>query len=208
MFGQSGAAQSHLAKQKIGAGDLFLFFGWFRQVEQVEGRYRYVPKAPDLHVLFGWLEVGQVYDLTTQRDKVPQWARSHPHLAEVTTVPNTLYVSSDRATGKLGGGVFRYDHDSLRLTRPSESPADRPLRSHWTVPGCLHPVSRKPLLTYHGNPKRWGLSGSQTTLRTVGRGQEFVFDGTHYPEAEQWALGLIERFGQAEHQHPKEADRG
>src|ERR1019366_2374960 len=30
-FGQSGAAAGHLINQGVGAGDLFIFFGWFRK---------------------------------------------------------------------------------------------------------------------------------------------------------------------------------
>src|SRR5947207_4995331 len=41
-LGQSGAAQSHLRDKEIGVGDLFLFFGWFRQVENHAGAWRYV----------------------------------------------------------------------------------------------------------------------------------------------------------------------
>src|SRR5437868_5593942 len=36
-FGQAGAAAKHLSNQNIGAGDLFLFFGWFRRVQKVKG---------------------------------------------------------------------------------------------------------------------------------------------------------------------------
>jgi len=41
LFGQVGAAQSHLARSGVDIGDLFLFFGWFRQTEVVSGRYRF-----------------------------------------------------------------------------------------------------------------------------------------------------------------------
>ena len=34
VFGQMGAAESHLRTQGVGPEDLFLFFGWFRRVEQ------------------------------------------------------------------------------------------------------------------------------------------------------------------------------
>lgn len=208
MFGQSGAAQSHLANQKIGRGDLFLFFGWFRRVEQVATTFRYVVGAPNLHVLFGWLEVGAVYDIATQRDQVPAWAHSHPHLTEVSTVPNMLYVSSEASAGGLGGGVFRRYDEALRLTQSAESPSDHPLRSHWQVPGCLHPSSGRPMLTYHRNEKRWGDPGEHTTVRTVGRGQEFVFDGAHYPDAQRWAVGLIERHGRPGFRSSKEVPHG
>lgn len=53
LFGQDGAAQSHLVNQGVGMGDLFLFFGWFRAVELVSGQYRFVKNAPDLHLLYG-----------------------------------------------------------------------------------------------------------------------------------------------------------
>jgi hypothetical protein len=33
-LGQIDAAQGHLAKQMVEEGDLFLFFGWFRQIEK------------------------------------------------------------------------------------------------------------------------------------------------------------------------------
>ena len=62
-LGQTGAAQTHLLGQDVGLGDVFLFFGWFREVEEHQGIWRYVPGAPDLHVIFGWLEVGAVIPL-------------------------------------------------------------------------------------------------------------------------------------------------
>lgn len=62
-LGQANGANAHLKRHGVGAGDLFLFFGWFREVERQQGRWRYVRHAPDIHVLFGWLEVGEVVDL-------------------------------------------------------------------------------------------------------------------------------------------------
>ena len=38
LFGQAGAAQTVLARAGVGPGDLFLFFGWFRQATRVGGR--------------------------------------------------------------------------------------------------------------------------------------------------------------------------
>ena len=40
-FGQVSSAQSHLDNQNVGSGDLFLFFGWFREAEFEDGKYRY-----------------------------------------------------------------------------------------------------------------------------------------------------------------------
>src|SRR5882724_3216329 len=78
IFGQAGAAQSHLAGAHIGEGDLFLFFGWFRRVEFRGGSYRYVPSAPDLHVIFGWLQVAVVLPARPSvRAQAPDWAQYH-----------------------------------------------------------------------------------------------------------------------------------
>ena len=55
MLGQTGIAQGHLDKQAIGAGDIFLFFGLYRRVEQTAQGWRFVRGAPELHVLWGWL---------------------------------------------------------------------------------------------------------------------------------------------------------
>jgi hypothetical protein len=41
--------------------------------------------------------------------------------------------------------------------------------------------------------KSWTcLDGGDVTLRSVGRGQEFVLDSEQYPEAQRWAEHLIE----------------
>ena len=38
----------------VGVGDVFLFFGWFKEVRQTAKGLAYRRGAPDLHVLFGW----------------------------------------------------------------------------------------------------------------------------------------------------------
>ena len=61
MLGQAGIAQSHLAKQGVGSGDIFLFFGLYRHVEETAQGGHFVRGAPELHVLWGWLQVDQKY---------------------------------------------------------------------------------------------------------------------------------------------------
>lgn len=75
-FGQTGSALGHLQKQKVGIGDLFLFFGSFRQTEFIDGKLSYVKGASDLHVIYGYLQVG---DIVCSQDNVPQWLAEHPH---------------------------------------------------------------------------------------------------------------------------------
>ncbi len=178
LFGQAGAAQAHLAGQGVGVGDLFLFFGWFRQVERIQGRYRYARGAPDLHVIYGWLRVGELLDLGRQPHLAPSWALYHPHCHEPERRWNTLYVAADSAA------LDRYEQ-RLCLTAPGEG------RSLWRLPRWFYPRGRTPL-TYHNDPHRWTvLDDHQVLLRTATRGQEFVLDVAQYPEALAWAHGLI-----------------
>lgn len=88
-FGQDGIAQRHLEREGVGPEDLFLFFGWFKQVERVRGRYRYCAKAPDWHVIFGWLRVGQVLRLGP--DSIPDWLLDHPHAVRDCWPHNTIW---------------------------------------------------------------------------------------------------------------------
>ncbi len=41
VYGQTGAALSHLRSEGVGAGDLLLFFGWFREAERWERKWRF-----------------------------------------------------------------------------------------------------------------------------------------------------------------------
>ena len=37
-FGQVGAAQTHLENNKVGIGDIFLFWGWFRETVEFQNK--------------------------------------------------------------------------------------------------------------------------------------------------------------------------
>jgi hypothetical protein len=196
-FGQVSAAQSHLANQNIGVGDLFLFFGWYRHVEFKDSRWRYVAASKDFHSLFGWLQVGKVLSVDALRaHEVPDWLTDHPHIQHrerFANQQNTIYLASshlslgDNLSSHPGAGIFKSWSPELKLTAEGQT------RSVWTVPNWLQPVYDKPALTYHGNPERWRQVGNELQLKSVAKGQEFVFDSSHYPESLDWAKELIER---------------
>jgi len=188
LFGQVDAAQGHLDKHCVGVGDLFLFFGWFRGVQRRDGRYSFVRGAPDLHVLFGWLEIGDVWRGGSQPCRAPAWAARHPHVAGCPGHANTIYVASE-GDPPHGGGVFPRFHPDLVLTAPGMS------RGRWRLPGWFHPTDGRSALSFHSNPSRWSRHGQHAYLQTVGRGQEFVLDADGYPEAVPWARGLITAHG-------------
>lgn len=195
-LGQTGAAQSHLGHQGVGIGDVFLFFGWFRHVEFVDGRWRFAPDAPDLHVLFGWLEVDEVLAVVTQRDAVLRryrWLAHHPHVSSpdwYTDPRNTLYVgrsvSAYATGGTVGGGRFQQHRPELQLTCPGRT------RSVWCLPRWFAPQGRPPI-SYHPRDDQWEIRDDDVLLRSAAKGQEFVIDGACYPELEAWVGGLIRR---------------
>ena len=195
MLGQAGIAQSHLNKQVIDSGDVFLFFGLYRQVEETAQGWRFVRGAPELHVLWGWLQVDRKYPVADIGPNDLPWARHHPHLASnYRDDKNTVYA----ATAKLdlggdddqcdiaGWGVFRRFDRRLVLTDPDGTGV-----SNWRLPRWFYPDGNKPPLTYHPDPKRWRHDANHAYLRSVGRGQEFVLDLAHYPEAVEWLSDLV-----------------
>ena len=196
-FGQIDAAQTHLAEKGVTAGDLFLFFGWFREVERSTGSWRYGAKAPNRHILFGWLSVGDVVSVGSDAKAALQrhpWLASHPHVHSSRSANNTIYIASARlltpASGSdlPGAGTFEVANDGLVLTKTAQAK-----RSLWHLPSWFEPIDGRTSLSYHGDQKRWRRAGAGVDLTTVGRGQEFVLDCAEYPEALQWAMAMIER---------------
>jgi hypothetical protein len=181
-FGQSEAAARHLDNNGVNVGDLFLFFGWFRRAQRVSGKWYYTPRAPDLHVLWGWLRVAAIVD--PARSPAPAGLALHPHFDGRARPGNRVYVGRNATDG----GVFRRLQPSLVLTEGAQ------LRSRWRLPIDFLPRGRKPL-TYHSRPSRWASASDSCTLTTVGRGQEFVLEADAYPEARAWAEGLVASAG-------------
>ena len=195
-FGQVGSSQTHLANRRVGLGDLFLFFGWFRRVERDHGRYRYRLNAPDLHCIFGWLQVGAIYRPGTADAPAPQWTSDHPHVEGAERylsegANNTLYVAAEglRLPGLrrpvAGGGVFRHFEPRLQFTAAGRQ------RGLWRLPASFRPRPGLPTLSYHSDTRRWRDDGDDVLLQTVGRGQEFVLDCDGYPEVYDWLRDLM-----------------
>ena len=190
IFGQAGAAASHLARNRVGVGDLFLFFGWFRQATGVSGHISFVRGAPNLHVIFGWMEVAAVHSMSNQLIEEMPWASEHPHfVAGKLYRNNTVYVASKRldslGLAMPGAGVFDRVRPELILTQlvPHRG------RSTWGLPAYFDPRGRN-LLTRH-QAGRWTPNGATVQLRTVPIGQEFVLDIGEYPEVKKWLRTLF-----------------
>ena len=130
-FGQVGAAQKHLEQQEVAIGDVFLFFGWFRDVvRDPDGNWKYKQETPGVHRLFGWLQIGAVHCVGAGniefREHHPQFGK-HPPPAQQPRV--------------RGASLERQQHD-LRRQRPDAGKR----------PSAPNPVARRRGL--HEEPAR------------------------------------------------------
>jgi hypothetical protein len=180
IFGQAGAAQSHLARQGVGPGDLFLFFGCFRRAERVRGALRFVTAAPKLHVVYGWMRVASVIEACDGLAAELPWAQGHPHLATPARFSNnTLYIARE-------GGTFDRLESRLILTQTHPYVGC----SKWRLPRWFEPAGRTPL-SYHSRAARWTDDGASVRLQSAYPGQEFVLDLDQYPEAHAWVRSIF-----------------
>jgi hypothetical protein len=195
-LGQAGAAAGHLRRQGVGPGDLFLFFGWFRDVELRRGRWAYRPGAPHRHLIFGWLEVGEVLPLGRESGRCLEthpWLAAHPHhqRADLRADPhNTLYLAAPGsqlvAVPGPAAGRFRRVTPQRQLTAP-----DAAGRSLWRLPGWWLPEQGSPALSYHRDPGLWQRQGDAVLLRSARIGQEFVIDLPAQGPHHDWLAALI-----------------
>ena len=201
LFGQSSAAQGHLRNQGVQIDDLFLYFGLFQEVEKISDtdntdRWRFVKGAPKRHILWGWLQIGEIHKVDElAKDKLP-WAGDHPHLHPLRLrdrdkhPSNTLYVASpglrlgDGSTAQGAGCFLKFD-ERLVLTDPNESKV-----TAWRLPRCFSPDNEKSSLTYH-KPQCWKRNGQYAYLQSVSQGQEFVLDLEQYPGVMDWLRETI-----------------
>lgn len=180
LFGQVGSAQSEL--RTIRPGDLFLFFGWFREAEKLAKAFRFRPGAPDEHHLWGWLQVGAVHRLddALESGELTSAHAHHPHVSHAhTRSNNTLYEalpSLSFAPALPGAGVFSRASDRTRLTAPGAKS-----RSEWLLPSFFLDTG---LTRFNFSPEFWDVQGN--SIRSIAPrckgcgastyGQEFVFE--------------------------------
>lgn len=174
LFGQIDTAQRHLEKQGVTIGDLFLFFGWFKRTEYVNRKIAFVQNAPDLHIIFGYMQVGEIVKVDSFAH-LDEWMQYHPHVRSEKrrkNQTNTLYVARDRLSFNQnlpGAAFFNFDM-KLVLTKDGFS------RSKWD----LDPkIFQSAIISYHRD-KAW----RNGYFQSVGRGQEFVIKDNY--EVENW----------------------
>lgn len=164
-FGQINASAAHLEKQGVGEGDVFLFFSWFRKVVKEGDRWVYSDEYPDIHLIWGAMEVGEIIkiDESTKSKVIKKYSflekNKHPHLY-LQGDPNIIFLSRKWK-------VFKFN-ESLILTNlnPYRS------RSVWKLPLIFnHPEAFSYI-----KKENFSVSGDHVIVEVPGRGQEFVLD--------------------------------
>jgi len=192
ILGQSGAAQSHLENQGVDKNDLFLFFGLFRQTEGDAKNLKFAKGSPDIHSLWGWLQIGEIVRVDKNTARQHPQHKDHPHVEfPEQEANNTIYIAKrnleiDGITKSLPGfGTFPVFDPKLQLTAPE---ARNP--STWCLPRWFEGK-----LSYHSEADRWSPCDgdkSRVMLDAVGRGQEFVCDiGDDTTAATDWLRDLF-----------------
>ena len=183
LFGQAGNAQRELDNLGVGEGDLFLFFGWFRDFQQ--------SKKADYHHIFGWLQVDEVIKGSNQIRKFCKMSGiKHPHACadETRYKNNTLFISYPDSTLKFldsnvrAHGLFVKTNNKLILTEPGRT------RSNWYMPTKYFSPSSNPEL--FETRLRWSSKNSNR-IKCSGYGQEFVMDTEKNPSVKDWARDLF-----------------
>ncbi len=166
-FGQIGSSATHLRNQSVGVGDLFLFYGWFKKTEEVGGRLQFMPRSTDAHIIFGYLEIGEIIT-STNTTALPVWLRDHPHAKpfRMSRTSNTIYISAPKlkCNSHLPGADRLLFTDQRILTKRGHT------RSKWNLDPRLFQNTR---ISYH-SASAW----KEDFFQSYPRAQEYVIDAS------------------------------
>jgi len=159
--------QTHLRKNHVGPGDLFLFYGWFADYRERRGHSRPVGK----HVIWGYLLVDRLVQITGENGQpyptgheLEPWS-DHPHLRynpDDGIGNNTLYISSHdmsnlkkrntsdsdkykephkiNAIANLpGAGIFNFNESSVTDYGLVLTREEQSNKSFWKLPKFFYP---------------------------------------------------------------------
>lgn len=178
-FGQSGAAQGHLSNKCVKEGDIFLFFGWFKQAELVDNKFNYMHESQDLHIIYGYLQVGEMYKNIREINNLPDYIRSHSHSTKyhIEQGSNCIYVASE----KLSFNKNRKGSDVLKCKPNLVLTKEGMTRSKWRLTNIFENLP----ITYHNNN-----SIRDGYFQSAHIGQEFIIEGGE--ELLNWTKDIIE----------------
>lgn len=181
-FTQYGPSEGHLSSQKVSVGDIFLFFGWFRQTTyDDQHQLTYVSDAPDLHIICSYLQIGSIIKNKnfilkkyTWNKLVDNFIKTSKHYSVYLPTKKLSYNNKQDGFGQL---VFA---QNLILTKQG-------LPYHkWTLPDLFR--QQDVTISYHNNYTNGFIPGKDY-FQSSNIGQEFVINGTH--DLRAWVCRLI-----------------
>ena len=178
-FGQADTALRHLRKNGVEEGDLFLFFGWFKETIETDTGLVYRKDAPDLHIIYAYMQIGEIIE---PNDNPYEWLMDHPHIGDKKqrdADSNAIFLPSDTLSllhGYKGCDILTYREDRV-LTNIENYKS----RRYWKLPDCFKKVN----ITYHKSPWENGY------FKSAGRGQEFVMEANN--EITEWVKKIIKK---------------
>lgn len=132
-FGQINQSSSYLINKGIGKGDLFLFFGNFKHIKEVDGTYKYVHRMKtttdeyygrQIQAVWGYL---QIEDIISDPEEQKQFFW-HPHACEKRIYDeknNLIFTAAEHlsfAPDMPGCGLLNYDKKRV-LSMPGKPKA-------------------------------------------------------------------------------------
>lgn len=194
-FGQVDKAQSYLNANIIDCGDIFLFYGWFYDVEEKK----------DKHIIWGYMQVGDIitFDkngnccsriLNNDKCKIEEaypflknqthWVNYKKYLKDSKN--NTIYISNNFLKSKeneilktKGYGIFKYDKRLDLTAKNAKSKSD------WNVEALKN-------VKVNFNSKKLGeykFDENGNIKIAKGFGQEFVL--YENDKVINWVMNLI-----------------
>ena len=191
IFGQAHTAQGELRNNGVDVGDLFLFFGWFKQ---------YASRRRGSHHIFGWLQISEIISGDENIKKYLDFRNiNHPHgYGSKEYTNNTLYISSKNLTlekeptGLKGHGLFKNSVEDLILSSPMHT------KSIWKLPKTYFKESFESFDDKEGffMNRRFPTDKKNFLVNTNrGRWQEAVLNCENNPKVIDWAINLISKYG-------------
>lgn len=179
-FGQTESALGVLRNAKVQIGDLFLFFGLFREVEYYKDTIRFIRGARKIQIIYGYMEIGEILYKPEQIEKF-YW---HPHATKglYEDDRNAIFLPSKHlslCSSLPGYGVLNYREDRV-LTMQGENTAT------WKPHDFYMPNN------IYDDRKNSAKSGSKG-LYYAGQWQELVLNSNE--NANDWALKMIMEAG-------------
>lgn len=178
-FGQIGPSARYLLNTVgLAPGDMILFFGWFRFVEEdLLGHHKFATGTRDMHLVWGYLQVGEIL---SDPDRIAREYPWHPHAdqrrfdeSNVLIVPRK---SLSFAKSKPGCDLLPFARHRV-LTAPGQT------RAYWQWNPVYAPEN---LLVGKGRKNASRIPGC---IFYPGIWQELGLKDT--PETEKWAVSMV-----------------